>query len=287
MRRREHSLVSNSASLIICGLLAGIMVAAIAFPAVAVSGLAAKAGADSFDKLPAEIDVVPAPQISYVYASDGTTLLAMLYDENRRDVPLASVATVMQQAIVASEDSRFYEHRGVDIKGVARAFVANQYGGDPQGASTLTMQYVRLAISYSARTPQQVIDATAQTPARKIREMRYALALEKKLNKQQILERYLNIASFGHRAWGIFAASQVYFGKEPKDLTLPEASLLAGVLKAPTKYDPATPEGLMNALERRDTYVLPQMVKLGYITQDQADEARKTELKIVGKYTPE
>src|SRR6185503_1605659 len=97
--------------------------------------------------------------ISYVYANDSKTLLAMLYDENRRDVPLSSVATVMQQAIVASEDARFYEHHGVDIKGVARAFVANQQSNDTQGASTLTMQYVRLAISYSARTPQEVIDA--------------------------------------------------------------------------------------------------------------------------------
>src|SRR5262249_4523096 len=91
----------------------------------------------------------------------------------------------------------------------------------------------------------------------------------------------------GHRAWGIFAASQVYFGKQPKDLTLAEASLLAGVLKAPTKFDPATPDGLKAALERRDTYVLPQMVKLGYATQAEADEARAAELKIVGKYTPE
>src|SRR5262249_16876531 len=107
------------------------------------------------------------------------------------------------------------------------------------------------------------------------------------LTKQQILERYLNIASFGHRAWGVFAASQVYFGKEPKDLTLPEAALLAGVVKAPTTYDPATDEGFAAAVERRNDYVLPQMVKLGYITQAQADAAKKVQLKIVGKYTPE
>ncbi len=287
MRKREHHPLSSAVSLIVCGLLAGVVVAAVAFPAVAMSGLGMKAAAESFDKLPADIDVAPAPQISYVYASDATTLLAMLYDENRRDVKLTSVATVMQQAIIASEDSRFFEHHGVDIKGVARAFVANQQSNEMQGASTLTMQYVRLAISYSARTPQQVIDATEQTPARKLREMKYAIALEKKISKQEILERYLNIASFGHRAWGIFAASQVYFGKEPKDLTLGEAALLAGVLKGPTKYDPATPEGLKNALERRDTYVLPQMARLGYATQAQVDDAKKTPLKIVGKYTPE
>jgi membrane peptidoglycan carboxypeptidase len=288
MRRRDHGLVSNATSLLFCGLLTGIVVAAVAFPAVAMSGLAAKAGADSFDRLPDKIDVLPAPEISYVYASDAKTLIAMLYDENRRDVPLSTVAPVMQQAIVAAEDSRFYEHHGVDIKGIARAFVANQQSeGVQQGASTLTMQYVRLAISYSARTPQQVVDATEQTPARKLREMRYALALEKKLSKQDILDRYLNIASFGHRAWGVYAASQVYFGKEPKDLTLAEAALLAGVVKAPSKYDPATEEGLKEALARRDDYVLPQMVKLNYITAAQAEEARHAPLKIVGQYTPE
>jgi membrane peptidoglycan carboxypeptidase len=288
MRKRDHGVLLNAASLITCGLLAGVVVAAVAFPAVAMSGLAAKAGADSFDKLPSQLDVPQAPQISYVYANDGKTMLAMLYDENRRDVKLAEIAPVMQQAIVASEDARFYEHHGVDIKGVARAFVANQQAnGVNQGASTLTMQYVRLAISYSARTPQEVIDATEQTPARKLREMRYALALEKKLNKQQILERYLNIASFGHRAWGVYAASQVYFGKAPQDLTLPEAALLAGVPKAPTTYDLATEEGFKAAVERRDTYVLPQMVKLGYVTQAQADEAKKKQPTIVGHYTPE
>src|SRR5690348_17070828 len=105
MRKREHHPLLNAALLLVCGLMAGIAVAALAFPAVAVSGLAAKAGVESFDRLPADVDVPTAPQIAYVYASDGKTLLAMLYDENRRDVPLSSVATVMQQAIIASEDS--------------------------------------------------------------------------------------------------------------------------------------------------------------------------------------
>jgi membrane peptidoglycan carboxypeptidase len=287
MPKRDHGLLSHAASLLVCGLLAGIVVAAAAFPGVAMSGLAAKAGADTFDSLPDELDVLPPPQISYVYASDGKTLLAMLYDENRRDIPLSEVSVVMQRAMVAAEDARFYEHHGVDIKGVARAFVANQQAnGVSQGASTLTMQYVRQAISYSARTPQQVVDATEQTPARKLREMKYALALEKKLTKEQILERYLNIASYGHGAYGIFAASQVYFGKAPKDLTLAEAALIAGLVKAPSDLDPATEKGRPKALERRD-YVLDQMVKLGYVTAGQADEAMHAELKIVGKFTPE
>ncbi|MET7422257.1 transglycosylase domain-containing protein [Dactylosporangium sp. NPDC005555] len=288
MRKREHGLLPNAASLLLCGLLAGLVVAAAAFPAVAMSGLAAKAGADTFENLPTDIDVLPSPQISYVYASDGKTLLAMMYDENRRDVPLTDVAEVMRQAIVAAEDNRFYKHAGVDVKGVARAFVANQNAGGSteQGASTLTMQYVRQAISYSAKTPQDVVDATDKTPTRKLREMKYAIDLEKKLNKDQILERYLNIAAYGHGSYGIFAAAHVYFEKDPKDLTLAEAALIAGLVKAPGTSDPATAEGLPRALDRQK-YVLNQMVSMGYINQQQAEEAGKAELKIVGKRTPE
>ncbi|GGM85424.1 transglycosylase domain-containing protein [Dactylosporangium sucinum] len=286
MRLRGHGVLSNVSSLLLCGLLAGVVVAAATFPALAMSGLSAKAGADHFEGLPTTFDVLPSPQISYVYASDGTTLLAMMYDENRRDVPITDVAPVMAQAIVAAEDTRFYQHHGVDLKGVARAFVNNQNGGDQQGASTLTMQYVRQVSAYSARTPQEVVEATDKTPGRKVREMKLAIALEKKLSKEQILERYLNISSFGHGAYGIFAASHVYFDKDPKDLTLPEAALIAGLVKAPTTNDPATAEGLPRALDRQK-YVLGQMVTMGYITRQQADEAAATELTIVGRRAPE
>jgi membrane peptidoglycan carboxypeptidase len=286
MRKREYGVVPDVASLLLCGLLAGLVVAAATFPAVAMSGLAVKAGADTFESLPTNIDVLPSPQISYVYASDGKTLLAMMYDENRRDVPIADISKVMQQAIVAAEDIRFYQHNGVDVKGVARAFVNNQNGGDQQGASTLTMQYIREVTSYSAKTPQQVVDATDKTPARKLREMKLAIALEKKLTKQQILERYLNISAYGHGAYGIFAAAHVYFNKDPKDLTLAEASLIAGLVKAPTTNDPATADGLPRAIDRQG-YVLKQMVTMGYITDAQRVEAVGTKLKISGQRTPE
>ena len=287
LRNSDRGLLSNAASLLVCGLLAGLVVAAAAFPAVAMGGLAAKAGANTFDSLPTDLDVLPAPQISEVYASDGKTLLAYLYDENRHDVPISEVAPIMRDALVASEDIRFYEHNGVDMKGVARAFVANQQSdGVAQGASTLTMQYVRQVIAYTAKTPQQVLAATEKTPARKLAEIKRALALEKKLNKEQILERYLNIASFGHNAYGIYAASQVYFGKPPSELKLEEAALLAGLVQAPSAYDPADEKKRPKALERR-VYVLNQLVKFGKITQQQADEAQQIELNIVGQRTPE
>jgi membrane peptidoglycan carboxypeptidase len=286
-RKRDHNLFTDASALLVCGLLAGVVVAAAMFPAVALAGLAAKAGSDGFDSLPTTLQLQQSPQITYVYASDGKTLISTFYDENRRDVPLSDVAPIMQEAMVAAEDMRFYEHHGVDVKGVARAFVANQQANETaQGASTLTMQYVRQAIEYSASTPQQVVDATSDTTGRKLREMRYALALEKQLTKQQILERYLNLAPFGNSAFGIYAAAQVYFGKTPKDLTLPEAALLAGLVKAPSAYDPMTDQGRVDSIQRRDDYVLVNMVKMGYITDAQRQEAIKAPLNFTGKLTP-
>jgi membrane peptidoglycan carboxypeptidase len=286
MRKRDHGLVTNTASLLICGLLAGVVVAAAAFPAVAISGLAAKAGAETFDKLPTELTVQRSPQISYAYAADAKTPIAMLYDENRRDVPLAQMSDNMQKAIIAAEDQQFYQHNGVDMRGLARAFVANQNAGETeQGASTLTMQYVRMAISYSARTPQQVVDATEDTNNRKLREIRYAMAVEKELSKQQILEKYLNIAPFGNGAYGVFAASQVYFNKQPKDLKIEEAALLAALVKAPTAFDPTDPAKKPDALDRRN-WVIDQMAKTGAIGQAEADAAKLTAITVTGKRAP-
>jgi membrane peptidoglycan carboxypeptidase len=285
MRRRDHNILANAASLLLCGVLAGIVVAAAAFPAVALGGLAAKAGADSFGTLPNELNMPAPPQITYVYASDGKTLLATFYDENRHDIPLAQIPKVMQNAIIAAEDERFYDHNGVDLQSIARAFVSNQQGGARQGASTLTQQDVRQVTTYSATSPAEVIAATEQTNLRKIREARLALALETVLTKEQVLENYLNIAAFGHGAYGIYAASQVYFNKEPKDLKLEEAALLAGLPKAPSENDPVTTDGRQRALERRG-YVLDQMAELGMVTRAEADAAKATDLKVIGNRTP-
>src|SRR5687767_10603051 len=116
--------------------------------------------------------------------------------------------------------------------------------------------------------------------------MKLSMALERKHTKQQILERYLNISSFGHGAFGIYAAAHVYFGKDPKDLTLPESALLAGLVKAPSTNDPATADGLPKAIARQG-YVLDQMVSMGYITAQQRTEAAAAKLTVVGQRTPE
>jgi len=277
VKSRDRSTLANASSLLICGLLAGVVVAAAAFPAAAMSGLAAKAGSETFDDLPSQLEQQSAPQVTRVYASDNKTLLSTFYAEFRSDVSLTDISVNMQNAIVAAEDHQFYEHNGVDVKGLARAFVNNNKGGDKQGASTLTMQYVRMARALAATTPQQAVDASKDTPERKLSEIKYAMQVEKELTKQQILERYLNLAPFGNGAYGVFAGSQVYFKKKPKDLTIAEAALLAGMVKAPSTNDPTTTDGHKRAVDRRN-YVIDNMVQLKYVTPAQAAKAKTDKL---------
>jgi membrane peptidoglycan carboxypeptidase len=277
-RSRDHHAFTSVGALLICGLLAGVVVAAASFPAVAMSGLFAKAGSQEFASLPSELKVQTSPQFSQIFASDGRTLIAVMYDELRRDVALKDIGKPMQDAIVAAEDRKFYEHNGVDFKGVARAFVNNNQGSNDgqQGASTLTMQVVRMSQLYSP-IPQEVVDATEKSSKRKINEMKYALQLEKEMSKQQILERYLNMAPFGHGAYGVFAASQVYFGKKPTDLTVGQAATLASLVKGPTLYDPTSADGNKLLLARRD-WVLDGMQAAGTATAADVAKAKKAKI---------
>lgn len=283
MRKSDNGLFANAASLLICGVLAGVVVAAAAFPLVAFTGLAAKAGGEAFGQLPDELTVKRTPQISYVYASDNKTLLATMYDENRRDLPLSAIPEVVQKAMLSAEDRKFYDHNGVDAVGFARAFVANKTSGSvEQGASTISMQLVRMSLTFTS-SPQDVIKATEDTNARKLREIRYAIALEQKLTKEQILENYLNTAYFGKRAYGVYAAAQVYFKKELNDLSLSQVAFLVSLVKAPSDIEKAG--GFERAVARRD-YVIDGMVTLGNITQEVADKAKSEKVEIVGYETP-
>ena len=255
------------------------MVAVAAYPLVAIGGLGAKAGADAVKDKATAIQGSSPAQTTYVYASDGKTLLTTFYEEHRKYTPLSEMSPNIQQAIVASEDSRFYKHNGVDAKGVARAFVANrQAGGVSQGASTLTMQYVRMASRDSAKTPAEALQATEQTALRKVREMRMAIDLEKQLTKPQILERYLNSAYFGHRAYGIYSASEIFFSKTPKDLTPVEAATLAGLVKSPSEYDPASSD--QKAATERRNYVISRMRDMGYLSPDAAAAAQAEPIRL-------
>jgi membrane peptidoglycan carboxypeptidase len=262
-------LVATIATLARTGIFAGLVVAALIFPIAAIAGLELKHGATGIRGDVNRLEISPLSQVSKIYASDGRTLITQFYEEYRIPVPIEAISTPMQHAIVAAEDARFFEHGGVDMRGIARAFVANQRaGGVSQGASTITMQYVRMSLRDSAKTPAEVYAATEQTPTRKLREMRLAIELEERLTKPEILERYLNAAYFGHRAYGVQAAAEVYFSKTASELTVAESALLAGLVQAPSTYDPAgTDQG---AAHGRRNYVIDRMAQAGYLTADEA-----------------
>ncbi len=245
----------------------GLVLAGLASPVVGGLGLAAKAGADDFLALPADLEAGPPAQRSRILASDGS-LLATMYLQNRVNVSLSIVPLVTRQAIIAIEDSRFYAHNGVDYKGIARAAITNAgAGGVKQGASTLTQQYVKNALIESATDKAGQQAAKADSIARKLREARYAIALERKLSKDQILERYLNIAYFGHGVYGIGTAANYYFAKPVNKLNLAQSALLAGMVQNPNKFDPSSKEAAIRAVTkaRRDT-VLRRMEDLGFIS---------------------
>jgi membrane peptidoglycan carboxypeptidase len=257
----------------------GVLAAALVMPVVGGLGLLAKSGSDSFSLLPSELRAPPLPQPSRILAADGS-LLATFYDENRVNVTLAQVPHVMRNALIAIEDARFNEHHGVDMKGLGRALITNSTTGSVrQGGSTITQQYVKNVLIESARTDSERRAASERTVARKLQEARYALALEQRLSKDQILERYFNIAYFGSGAYGIGSASRHYFGTPVERLSLPQAALLAGLVRNPTAYDPVRhPEA---ALARRNT-VLSRLRTLGYITaaQEKAGAAKPVGLHI-------
>jgi len=256
--------------------LAGVIVAGLLLPAVGLAGLTAKRGAENFQALPAALKVPPLKQRSRLLAADGTTI-ATFYSQNRVYVPLAKISQEMQDAIVAIEDQRFYEHNGIDVRGTVRAVLANsQAGGVTQGGSTLTQQYVKNVLQSTAQNKADREAAAEDSVSRKIRELRYALGLEERWTKERILEGYLNIAYFGSQAYGVEVAAQRYFSKPASKLNAGEAATIAGIVKYPTLYDPL--ENTAKAGARRNV-VLQRMVEQGMISQTEADEFKSKSLR--------
>ncbi|WBB75548.1 transglycosylase domain-containing protein [Micromonospora sp. WMMD1128] len=276
----SRSPLARLLTVLLAGLLAGLVLALAALPTGLLGGFVVKAGLGAYAELPDALRTPVQPQRSYLYANDGKTLLTTFYDVNRTDVPLAEIAPVMRHAIVSAEDRRFYSHGGADLRGIARALVANvKGGGTEQGGSTLTMQYVRNVLKTDPnRTAEERQAATEQTVGRKLQEIRYANALEQSLSKDEILNRYLNIAYFGSGAYGVAAASQRYFGTAPADLTLGEAALLAGLVQSPDEYSPI--DGDKNKALARRAYVLDSMAETGAITARQAAAAKAEPLTL-------
>ncbi|GGR84310.1 carboxypeptidase [Streptomyces aureoverticillatus] len=268
--------VQQAAKFLGVSVLAGAVLAGIALPAAGVIGLAAKGSVDSFDEIPANLKRPPLSQRTTIMDSAGGAI-ATVYSRDRTVVPLNRISPYMQKAIVAIEDSRFYEHGAVDLKGILRAVNQNaQSGGVAQGASTLTQQYVKnVFVEEAGDDPDKVAQATQQTLGRKIRELKYAIQVEEELGKKRILKNYLNITYFGQQAYGVEAASQRYFSKHADDLKLQEAALLAGIVQSPSRYDPVNDES--EAKQRRNV-VLQRMAETHDISQREADEAKKTPL---------
>jgi len=256
----------------------GVLVAGLMVPAVAVSGSTASNSISFFDDLPDQLQIGTPAQSSKILASDGSTI-ATFYDQNRSEIKLAQMSPFIKNGIVAIEDARFYEHGGVDTTGLLRAAAATLNGGR-QGASTITQQYVNNVIiqTYAANGEFDKIKlGSDKTMGDKVREIKLSIALEKKYTKDQILEGYLNLVLFANNNYGIEAASNFYFGVHAKDLTLPQAAMLAGVVNSPSYYDPvAFPE---HAQARRDM-VLDRMLAQKTITQKQHDDAVKTPVKL-------
>ena len=257
---------------VICGLL----VTAAALPFVGGAAWGAKAARDGMSSLPLEFDAPAQAQRSRVLDAQGKTL-AYFYDQNRSYVKLSDIAPVMRTALISIEDHRFYEHGPLDAQGTLRAFVKNFFaGGVTQGGSTLTQQYVKqVQVNAAALSGDQaaVEAATDSSYQRKLRELRYAVSVENTMSKDQILERYLNIAYFGGGAYGIEAASEHYFGTTANKLTLPQAALLAGLVQNPNGFDPVThPDA---GLARRNV-VLDRMGELGTASATEVAKAKQT-----------
>ena len=284
--------------------LAGVLVTAAVTPALAVTGMAANNSISMFENLPGYLEIGELSEKTDIYAtqSDGTPAhLASFFDENREEVPWDAISQYVKDAAIAGEDPRFYEHNGIDLQGTIRAAL-NEYviGGATQGGSSITQQYVKNVLinngvreATTEEEKEAAYDAATETsPDRKLKEMRYAIALEKEFSKDDILRGYLNIAAFGGRVYGIESASKYYFGdKHAADLTLAEAASLIAIVNHPEKFRLDYPESETNGVnsvndkgeptpyaankERRD-YILEQMLKEKKITQEEYDAAVAT-----------
>ncbi|WP_051709010.1 transglycosylase domain-containing protein [Streptomyces sp. NRRL S-350] len=277
-RRRETPLgiLGHAAKFLGASVLGGVLLAGLILPGAGAVGLGAKSGAEGFENIPDDFKAPPLTQATQIFDAKGG-LIAKVYERDRTVLTADQMSPLIRQAQVDIEDARFYEHGAVDLKGVLRAITKNaESGATVQGASTLTQQYVKnVNVEKAGDDPEAVREAQRKTLGRKIQELRYAIKLEEDLTKEQILTNYLNITFYGHQAYGIQAAAQRYFSKDAKDLTLPEAAMLAGLVQNPSQYDPKLHP--VAAQKRRDT-VIDKMVENKHITADQAKEAKAAPL---------
>ncbi|AMM18853.1 hypothetical protein AX769_00210 [Frondihabitans sp. PAMC 28766] len=286
---------------------AGVLVAILFVPSVAVAGEGVVTGVKTFNSLPSYLQITQPAQASSIYAKKGgqEVKIASFYVQNRTDVELTAMSKLVQQSTIDTEDPRFYKEGAIDVQGTVRGILATTLGHDVQGGSSITQQYVknvlvqRCAQQYdqTSKAGQASANAcydqvTATTPARKLREMRYAIGVEKKYSKSDILQSYLNLVGFGGTVYGVQAASEYYFGVSASALSLPQAATLTAILNNPQNLRIDQPGNKLNGaanhyaptLARRN-YVLQRMYVAKDITAAERDAAEKT--PIAPKITPQ
>jgi penicillin-binding protein 1A len=219
-----------------------------------------------------ELDpIAPNAESSTILAADGTRLVELDAEEDRRSVPFEAIAPVLRDAVVAIEDHRFWDHQGVDYRAVVRALRRNAAAGEvTEGGSTITQQYVRA-----------VLTGRERTVSRKLREAALAIEIERRLSKEEILERYLNTIYFGNGAYGAETAADRFFAKPAADLTLAEGALLAGAIRAPETYNAF--EHPDRAKARRDV-VLDAMARHGFVTEAEAEAAQAEPVAVTDEH---
>lgn len=261
----------------------GLIVACLFLPAVGAAGQATNGGVKLFNDMPGSFAMNPLAQQSRILASDGS-VLATPFNQNRIVVPFSKISTNMKRAQVAIEDERFYHHGALDSRGLFRAIGSNVFSNGTQGASTLTQQYVKIAIQNEAinsgntAQAQKAVSRTGMEGyVRKIQQLKYAVSLEQKYTKDQILDGYLNLVYYGGQAYGVEAAARQYFGIHASQLNLPQSALLAGIVNEPGNLDPFT--NAAGATARRNV-VLSKMYQQKMITRAQMVSAQSTKLKL-------
>jgi membrane peptidoglycan carboxypeptidase len=259
---------------VILSILSGVLVAGLLMPAVGIVADSGRTAVSGVNDLPTELKQEPQWERSKLL--DGNDkVLAYFYDQNRVYVPLSQISDIMKKAQVGIEDHRFYEHGAMDLTGTARALVSTSQG-NTQGGSSLTQQYVRMMLvekAMNANDEAAALAAKENSVARKIRELRYAIAVEKEFTKDQILEFYLNMAYYGDGAYGVEAAAKHYFGVSAANLNLPQAAMLAGLVRNPNATNPVSFETI--GVGRRND-VIDRLAELKIVTPDEAAAAKAT-----------
>ncbi len=287
MRRTRRRLTPLKFLRALCGIaalsvLAGLVVSGIAAPIADLAGIATRDAAQTFDALPVP-QLGQLPSRSEIVAANGQ-VIAYYYPNYIYRVPVTyqQISPSMRDAVVAIEDSRYYQHGAIDIRGTMRALVSDITGGQVQGGSSIAQQYVKNALILTASNNEERQAATAEDPARKIVELRIAAAVEHELTLNQLLAAYLNVAYFENEAYGVQVAAERYFSTSAAHLTLTQSALLAGLVQNPALFDPVTNPGA--ALARRNV-VLARMASLGYVTRVAAAAASRAPLGM--HYSPE